>query len=422
MLTSKSPLTTIIGFLCGFIISPTVQFLLLCGGVGYFIGQILDNIDVKNQIDTFNFNSIHATQDIFHPEDIPEAIIIYSRIDNLTTVLIDFRVDSKPQDFRLFVLKNLQEFEFRVMEDANKTTINLILEYPNCNYPEISTIVEQKKVMHFDIIERSKDFLSAVQKIVPGLNLVTTAYPDLYVDLNIKDVIKPSNSDFQFPPSSPIMKPKFDHNTNLSTVATRINSPSPTINSTSTINRDTIHQPLIDYPPVPEKNSDDEINDISSNDDENDDLNDETIMKDLISDSNEQRESLNVPNLTPDDVKNLKDMNVRAFNNFLDENDSENTLHPLTKANKLENTIQDQSSEMNNEKEEIEESSELHIDYSNTQKSQEDTSIIDDFSFKFIDQLKRGKIKKELNLEIQEEVTTLREAFKDKKTSKNSAS
>ncbi|MHA1969105.1 MAG: hypothetical protein ACW964_15065, partial [Candidatus Hodarchaeales archaeon] len=116
MIASRSLLTSLIGFLIGFIIYPDTIFLFLCGGVGYFVGLLLDNVDVKNQLDSLYFNSVHVTQDVFQPDDIPEAVIIYSRKEKKTIVQIDFRIDSKPQDFRLSVLKNFQEFDFRIIE------------------------------------------------------------------------------------------------------------------------------------------------------------------------------------------------------------------------------------------------------------------------------------------------------------------
>ncbi|UCE14349.1 MAG: hypothetical protein JSV04_04025, partial [Candidatus Heimdallarchaeota archaeon] len=115
---SRSLLTSIIGFLIGCVIYITIEtasiiMIIIIGGVGYFIGLILDNADIKNHHKSFHFSSIPDTQEIFQPTDIPEALIIYTPKENLTIVSIDFHIKTKPQEFRLSVLKNLQDYQFR---------------------------------------------------------------------------------------------------------------------------------------------------------------------------------------------------------------------------------------------------------------------------------------------------------------------
>ena len=120
MLT-RSLLTTIIGFLIGcilyLIIEPYTTFIFLFGGLGYVIGLILDNSDRKREIETFHFSSIPSTHEIFHCSEVPEAVVIYSAYDNTTSVLLDYKIEAKPENYRLSVLKNLQEFDFRIIED-----------------------------------------------------------------------------------------------------------------------------------------------------------------------------------------------------------------------------------------------------------------------------------------------------------------
>jgi hypothetical protein len=421
MITSRCTLTTIIGFLCGFIIYPSVVFLLLCGGVGYFFGQLLDGIDVKNQLDTFN--SIHATQDIFHPEEIPEAIIIYSRKENLTTVLIDFRINTKPQDFRLSVLKNLQEFEFRVMEDASKTTFNLILEYTDCNYPNILTINDKKKEMHFDIKERSKDFQTALKKIVPGLGLIASPYPDLCGEINIKEMIDSQSIDYQFSPPSSFMRPEIDSRSAFSGTNNGNNNALSRNHTTSNFKQKNVYKELIAYPPSPDMNDDGEV-DVSS---ENNNINHDTIIGDLIPKSNSDKSSIEitVPNLSPKNVKELKDMNARVLKSFLEDDHSNNISTELKKATQLEGNNQKKPAKLQMNSGDIEESNNIKIDYSNTQNPDEDTTAIDEFDSRFVEKIDKemGKMReKKIDPEIYKESNAIREVMRDKSTSEDSVS
>jgi hypothetical protein len=421
MITSRCTLTTIIGFLCGFIIYPSVVFLLLCGGVGYFFGQLLDGIDVKNQLDTFN--SIHATQDIFHPEEIPEAIIIYSRKENLTTVLIDFRINTKPQDFRLSVLKNLQEFEFRVMEDASKTTFNLILAYTDCNYPNILTINDKKKEMHFDIKERSKDFQTALKKIVPGLGLIASPYPDLCGEINIKEMIDSQSIDYQFSPPSSFMRPEIDSRSAFSGTNNGNNNALSRNHTTSNFKQKNVYKELIAYPPSPDMNDDGEV-DVSS---ENNNINHDTIIGDLIPKSNSDKSSIEitVPNLSPKNVKELKDMNARVLKSFLEDDHSNNISTELKKATQLEGNNQKKPAKLQMNSGDIEESNNIKIDYSNTQNPDEDTTAIDEFDSRFVEKIDKemGKMReKKIDPEIYKESNAIREVMRDKSTSEDSVS
>ncbi|MFX0084081.1 MAG: DUF2273 domain-containing protein [Candidatus Hodarchaeota archaeon] len=421
MITSRCTLTTIIGFLCGFIIYPSVVFLLLCGGVGYFVGQFLDSIDVKNQLDTFN--SIHATQDIFHPEDIPEAIIIYSRKENLTSVLIDFRVNSKPQDFRLSVLKNLQEFDFRIIEDANKTTFNLILEYPNCNYPKIMTMNDKKEEIHFDIKERSKDFQSALKKIVPGLEIFPSLYPDLYGDINIKEMISPLSIDYKFHPPPSFMNPETDYRSDYFGVNRNDSNTLANDNIPINFNQNNIYKELIDYPPSPDMNNGSEF-DVTS---EKNNINHDTIIGDLIPKGNLDNSSIeiSVPDLSPDDIKELKDMNARVLKSFLEDENSDDISLGLKKANQLEENHKKLPAKLQTNSDDIEESKYIKIDYSNVQNYDGDISPVDEFSTNFVDKIEKEIFKmkkKKIDPEIYEEPNTLREVLKDRKPLDNSVS
>ena len=138
---TRSFLTTIIGFLIGWIlylvIEPSTTFIFLFGGFGYIIGLFLDINDRKKQLEAFHPSSIPSTHEIFHSHELPEAVVIYSIQDNTTSVLLDYRIEAKPENYRLSVLKNLQEFDFRIIEDTTQTFFSLCIEYPEFNYSSI---------------------------------------------------------------------------------------------------------------------------------------------------------------------------------------------------------------------------------------------------------------------------------------------
>ncbi len=160
------------------------MFLFLFGGIGYFIGTILDNADRRIQLETFHFSSIPSTHEIFYSDLLPEAVIIYSIIDNTTAVLLDYTIEAKPEDFRLSVLKNLHEFEFRILEDSSKTIFSLFIEFQELDYPSLVKFPEKLETFFYDIKEQSLDFQGALQKIIPGLVLASISRPDILGNQN----------------------------------------------------------------------------------------------------------------------------------------------------------------------------------------------------------------------------------------------
>ena len=198
---SRSFLTTIIGFLTGcilyFIIEPYTTFIFLFGGLGYVIGLILDNSDRKKQVETFHFSSIPSSHEIYHSQEIPEAVIIYSAIDNTTSVLLDYRIEAKPENYRLSVLKNLQEFDFRIIEDSSQTFFALCIEYPEFNYPSNKIGHRQIAEFYYNIKELSNDFQSAIQKLIPGIVICIVQNPDIFGNQTISN-----DNSLSLPPSS----------------------------------------------------------------------------------------------------------------------------------------------------------------------------------------------------------------------------
>ena len=170
---SRSILTTIIGVLFGAVIylssEAGIIIIFLTGGVAYFIGLILEDIELKQQNQFFSFSNLEMSEKISYPDEIPGAMIIYSLKQNRTTVIMDFRVDAKPQNFRLSVLKNLTNFEFRVSEDAFKTIFSLTLDFPNLNYLQLIKDPRQLTEFHLSLKERLEDFKTTLLKIIPGL-------------------------------------------------------------------------------------------------------------------------------------------------------------------------------------------------------------------------------------------------------------
>ncbi|MHA1994992.1 MAG: DUF2273 domain-containing protein [Candidatus Hodarchaeales archaeon] len=204
---SKNILTTIIGFLFGYllysVIDSSTMFIFLFGGIGYFIGLILDNADRRLQIDKFHFSNIASSHEVFYSDILPEAVIIYSMFDNITTVLLDYKIDAKPEDYRLSVLKNLQEFDFRVIEDSSKTIFSLNIEFPEFKYSTITNSETELGKFFYDIREQSIDFQRAVQKIIPGLVLSTIERPDIFGDQNRRVSDTDNSPHSSFPPDSP---------------------------------------------------------------------------------------------------------------------------------------------------------------------------------------------------------------------------
>jgi hypothetical protein len=197
---------TIIGFLFGSLlyltIEPSIYFIFLFGGVGYFIGVIFDSSDYRKQQENLHISSIRTTHEIFHPDELPEGVIIYSSLDNVTSVLLDFQVERKPENYRLSVLKNLQEYDFRVIEDSSKTLFSLCIEYPEFNYPAILNSDIRVKKFLFNIKERSGDFQGAIQKIIPGIILSKVTNPDIFGN-SCNLIFQNQNFQYSFDPKDP---------------------------------------------------------------------------------------------------------------------------------------------------------------------------------------------------------------------------
>ncbi len=366
-MVSRSLLTAIIGFLVGCLfyvaIDPNLVIVLILGGVGYLLGLILDNADVKHQLETFHFSSIPATQKILQPTDIPEASIIYSPKETQTSVLIDFFVQTKPQDIRLSVLKNLQENELRMFEDSKKTFLSLTLDYPDFNYPKISP--KQMKDFHFDIHERGLDFQNAAQKIVPGLVLSPlqsteiSAEEEQRLNLGLSSRTSP-----QAPPPSPPSPPS----DMLPADSTRERVRPPL----EEIDRKRIFKELITYPPNPEL-EESEQNEIkrqySSKDDE---VDESDILEDLFESSDSSLEP-NVPDLSPEDVEQLQNLNQRQLEGFLDEESQDSAVPSLMSADELTKIGQEGTS----------------IDEVKDEKQALDETKLTGFDMDIVDQIKR---------------------------------
>ncbi|UCG03398.1 MAG: hypothetical protein JSW11_05280 [Candidatus Heimdallarchaeota archaeon] len=276
---NRSILTAIIGFLVGclfyYMADASVVIVLIMGCSGYFVGLILDNADIKHQLDTFHFSNL-STQEIFQSADIPEALIFYSPKENLTTVSIDFQVDTKPQTFRLSVLKNLQEHQFRILEDSSKTMFSLTLDYPECNYPKILSSPNQKEKFHYDIKEHSLDFQNAIQKIIPGLVLSKISHTSPFGDVQIQTFLETSPNPSQFPPPA---SPSFDRLTRY--------------------DRGISHTSL------------------NGASEENQEINESQIMEDLLPGLSSE---IKIPDLSPEEVQHLKGSNQRQLEVFLNDN------------------------------------------------------------------------------------------------------
>ena len=181
---SYSTFTSIIGFLTGFIfyltVESTITFLFLFGGVGYFIGMFFDNKEYKDQLGKFDLATMPTSYKIFHPAELPESTIVYSPHDNITTAFLALKVERKPENYRLSVLKNLHEYDFRIIEDSSQTIFSLCIEYPEFNYSSIKHSEIQNGKFLYDIKEHSLDFQGALRKIIPGLVLSISPHPNIF--------------------------------------------------------------------------------------------------------------------------------------------------------------------------------------------------------------------------------------------------
>ncbi len=329
-MVSRSLLTAIIGFLVGCLfyvaIDPSLVIVLILGGVGYLLGLILDNAEVKHQLETFHFSSIPATQKILQSTDIPGASIIYSPKENQTSVLIDFFVQTKPQDIRLSVLKNLQENELRMVEDSKKTFLSLILDYPDFNYPKIS--LKQKSEFHFDIHERGLDFQNAAQKIVPGLVLSPLQSTEIFSEEESRMNLRlSSQTSPQAPPPSPPSPPSdmFPDDSPRKRVRPPIEE----------IDRKKIFKELIDYPPSPELEESEQNGAERLYSPKDDEIDESEILEDLFESSSDSSFEPDVPDLSPEDVEQLQNLNQRQLEGFLNEESPESAVPSLMSANEL---------------------------------------------------------------------------------------
>ncbi|MFX0013247.1 MAG: hypothetical protein ACFFB2_02730 [Promethearchaeota archaeon] len=390
---SRSLLTSVIGFLSGCLLYYTIEasvfLVLVMGCVGYFLGLILDKTDIKIQPEIYHFSSISTSREIFQSKYLPEALITYSAKENLTNVSIDFQVEVKPQDFRLSVLKNLLDHQFRVSEDSSKTIFSLSLDYPEYNYPKGLYSDNQTEQFLYDIREHSLDFQNAVQKIVPGMVLTQLLPITLYgeeeneLDQSPSYRISPSHPSHSIP--SNISKKDFggdkrdinfchkklDQKTSIKELIDYpSNSELETINQNRTISQDGLSE-----------GSDDVINEFN-------------IMEDLLVDSQTE---FRVPDLSPEDIKHLKNYNQNQLELFLNEKPAGSTPSVLISAKKpttiesedYENKT-DGSKDSADEKKvdnKIEEDDKIRIDLSNLKQSSLEKTDLDEFNTNIISRI-----------------------------------
>ena len=164
--------------------------------------MIFDNHDFINNQKNFHLTSTPHTHEVFHLVELPESVIIYSSLNNVTTVLLDFQVERKPENYRLSVLKNLQDYDFRVIEDSSKTIFTLCIEYPEFNYPTILNSDIKVRKFLYDIKERSIDFQGAIQKMIPGIVLSKVIHPDIFGNTSNRS-LQNQNSYDSFDPKAP---------------------------------------------------------------------------------------------------------------------------------------------------------------------------------------------------------------------------
>ncbi len=369
----RSVLTATIGFLCGclffYVEDANVLMVLVMGCVGYFFGLILDNADIKRQLETFYFSNQSITQDHFRSEDISEANIVYSSKENLTIAMINFQVDTKPQDFRLSVLKNLQEHQFRIEENSGKTILSLSLDYPECNYPQLSSSENQTKEFHFDIRERSLDFQNAVQKIIPGLVFAPLLCSGLQQEEEGPHDYHGAFIDRapQSPPPSPPSNRTFSPHPNLT-------------------KKDAAFMAL-----SPQK--------ITEPEESQDMIDESKIMEDLLLSSPSEPQ---IPDLPPENIQQLRKHNERQLEAFLNERPLE-TSSSLVTADRLAGGYQEEPTKEITEAENMDS---VKIDFTNlnhstkTKLKQFDLDIIDR-----IDQrTKQVMNQRKTNLESQKEM------------------
>ncbi|MHA2290959.1 MAG: hypothetical protein ACXACK_02260 [Candidatus Hodarchaeales archaeon] len=389
---SRSVLTAIIGFLLGsmiyFTITANSSIVLIFGGVGYLIGLFLDNAEVKHQLEAYHFSSVHKTQDIIHSEVIPEAGFFYSPQEVRTTVIIGFKVETKSQSSRLSVLKNLQDHKFRIIEFPEKTILKLILDFPETNHPKIFSIPIQKEKFLFNVKERSIDFKNAIEKIVPGLVLTPLKFPDpIYCDEDREKYKASKNGNFSsvFPPDNNLPS-SIPSNSTQNTIPNSKASP-----SSNSIDQKSVFTEIIDYPQTPEL-EETSLSNISRplvNDSKK--IDESEIMDDLLAKNQPEASShIRVPDLSPEDVQQLRNSNDRQLDSFLDSDPSNSSSPVLVSADKLSNDDQiDTRSSKTEAKIEFEtndKEDKVKIDYSIVNDPNNDQQL-SDFDKKFISRI-----------------------------------
>ena len=327
---NRSILTTIIGFLIGCVLylsfDQSTVYLFLFGGIGYLIGLYLDGVDRKNQIDKYHFTSLNPTEMVFTVTTIPEALIIYSKHRNRTTVLLEYEIKTKPQNFRLSILKNFQEFDFEVTEDSSGTGFVLPIYYPNLNYPSLLLKNTQLNEFLFDIRERGLDFQSAIQKVVPGLLLTPLERSNPYTIMTEKQ-------DYTFSKifSPPYMK-SIDQNSHQ-----KENTPQSSTEKRQPLSEsgDLNSSELTDYPNQSSMGQDIRTEDIILDEESSTEpvsVNEDKILNDLLSRENSMMNTSSlpaIPDLTSDEAVKLKGSNNKRFIEFLN-NETESEVNEIT--------------------------------------------------------------------------------------------
>ncbi len=372
---NRSYLTAIIGFLIGCLVYLSIDqssiYLFLFGGIGYLVGLYLDALDQKNQIAKYHFTSPNPAEKVFTVSTIPEALIIYSKYKNLTTILLEYEIKTKPQNFRLSVLKNFQEFEFEITEDSSRTTLVLPLYYPNLDYPSLLLKDTQLNELLFDIRERGSDFKNAIQKVVPGLFLSPLDRSNFYSMLT-------DEPDYTFSNffTSPNVK-----NTDINIKQEKDSNVSPLLRKPLISEREeSSSSDLVKHPDEPgiEENLSSRAE--TSEDEEYSEhifINEDQILNDLLSSEKMKKRTYSLPStpdLTPDEAIQIKGSNNKRFIEFLniegetdiDENPPSSSDEPFSfnKENYKEKySVDDANSESTGD-------DSIKIDYSNVESSQ----------------------------------------------------
>lgn len=177
MVIKRHVLVSIIGFLSGLILNLAMDFPMefaLYGGLaGYFIGLFLDHADTTQQIQAYHFRTLNSTHQEFTLDAHPHTTVLYSARENVAAVVLHYRVNEKPEDFRLSVVKNLRDFEFEISERETHSLICIEITYAEFNYPHHALLhTPEYTEFLFDIEEKGRDFQAAIQKVVPGLTLI----------------------------------------------------------------------------------------------------------------------------------------------------------------------------------------------------------------------------------------------------------